>query len=66
MERQMIVILPTSTGYVVGTTPDRVWRDRRSRYSRRKVQAPQTPRAGLASHINRIKKWMRLSKRYSN
>jgi len=60
----MIVILPTNTGFLVGT--DHL--GRRSAKPRRASAARNrtTARRRLAAHLSEIRRWMRLSKRYAN
>ena len=60
----MIVILPTTTGYVVGTVPLRSANAKKKALSGHVHTLPH--RKTFAQHVARIKRWMRLSKRYSN
>jgi hypothetical protein len=55
----MIVILPTSTGFLVGTV---ALRNARKVKSLRR--APKTGGAGLVNHLAQLRRWMRLSRRF--
>jgi hypothetical protein len=59
----MIVILPTTTGYSVGVVP---LRNEKAKKKALTGKAHQLPGRTLAEHLARIRKWMRLSKRYAN
>jgi len=59
----MIIILPTSTGFAVGIT-----KEQRELKGRARKNAPQAApaRPSLLAQLAKVKRWMRLSKRYSN
>ena len=59
----MIVILPTSMGYLVGSVALPTEKAKRKALA---GKAHALPHLKLADHLATIKKWMRLSKRYSN
>jgi hypothetical protein len=60
----MIVILPTTTGYVIGTVPLRTTQAKKKALSGRAHVLSH--KKTLGEHLARIRKWMRLSKRYAN
>jgi hypothetical protein len=59
MERAMIVILPTSTGFLVGTVPLK-----KARTVKSLRRAPKASGAALSNHLAQIRRWMRLSRRH--